>query len=693
MSTTEHDDHTKTKITSSQKKSTNKSGSSSKRPQARASAKSTQTSQSKTVAFQAEVKQILDLVIHSLYSQKEIFLRELISNAYDAIEKRRLAGLKNSELTYDGTPEIWITTDKKARTITISDTGIGMSPKEVETNIGTIAHSGTKEFSKKLGKIKKNPDLIGQFGVGFYSSFMVAHKVELHTQKAGSKTGTHWESTGDGSYVLSSLKRKDGSGTTVTLHLKDLPVEDAEDFTDPWIIKSLVKKYSDFLDVPIKTMMEKTETKKDDEGKVIEGSSQTTYEEQTLNSMKALWRKPSSAVKPEEYKEFYKNVCKDWSDPLEIIHYKAEGTKEFVALLFIPSQVPFDFYQRDSDWGPSLYIHKVFISDHVTDLLPTYLRFVKGVVDSDDIPLNVSREILQKDHHIKSLSSALQFKILKHFENLLKKDRNQYEKLWDLWGSTIKEGIATDFTQKEKLEKLCLFRTTIDNRWTTLEEYVSRMKDDQKAIYYLTGESKDQIIDSPHMEKIKQKSYEVLLLVDQVDEWVSQNIKEFAGKDVVSLSRNDLSFDEDSTEEQKQQSQKQQDEFDQQFKSLKESMLKTLEDHVKEVRISNRLVDSPVCLVTDQYDPSARMERIMGSLGQSMPKVKRILEINPTHPIIQKMSSLTETKQNSWSYILYQQSLLNEGSPIENPTTFTKKINELMTELAQKTPISSKKST
>ena len=701
MTTTKPKSSSKTPPSSAQTKS---------KPQT-ATTKKNQTKANKTVAFQAEVRQILDLVIHSLYSQKEIFLRELISNAHDAIEKRRLAGLENPELTYDGTPEIWIHPDKKSRTLTITDTGIGMSPEEVEQNIGTIAHSGTKEFTKKLGKIKENPDLIGQFGVGFYSSFMVADKVELHTQKVGTNTGTHWESTGDGTYTLSAKPRKDGAGTSVTLHLKVFADEEenADDFTDTWQLKTIVKKYSDFLDVPIKTMVEKTEPVKDDTGdedangddsgdtgdkknevsKNKDGQTKpaktiTKLEEETLNSMKALWRKPASSIKADEYSEFYKNVCKDWSDPLETIHYKAEGSKEFVALLFIPSQVPFDYYHRDRTWGPSLYINKVFISDNVTDLLPNYLRFIKGVVDSDDIPLNVSREILQKDHQLKSLSTALQFKILKHLEKLLTKNRDHYEKFWGLWGNTLKEGIATDFSQKSKLEKLCLFRTTIDNRWTTLAEYVSRMKPNQKAIYYLTGESRDQIKDSPHMEKIKQHAYEVLLLVDQVDEWVSQSLREFEGKDIISLSGHDLKLNDDTTDEQKEEAKKKQDELDKEFNELKACILKALPDELKEVKISTRLVDSPVCLVSDAHDPSARMEKIMGTLGQSIPKVKRILEINPDHPIIQKMATLTESKQQSWAYILYQQSLLNEGSPIENPVSYTRKINEIMTELAQK---------
>ncbi|MCY4380054.1 MAG: molecular chaperone HtpG [Proteobacteria bacterium] len=643
-------------------------------------------SSAKTVAFQAEVKQILDLVIHSLYSQKEIFLRELISNAYDATEKRRLVGLEEPELAYDGQAEIWLKTDKETQTLQISDRGIGMNRHEVETFIGTIAHSGTKSFAQKLTKIKENPELIGKFGVGFYSAFMVADKVELHTQKAGDTKGTFWVSSGDGSYTISSKKKSDGPGTTITLYLKKSEEEDYENYTDTWTIKRIVKKYSDFLDIPIKMMVEKTEPKLDKDGKPIEGESETKFEEETLNSMKALWRQPASKVKPEEYKEFYKTACKEWSDPLEIIHYKAEGSQEFVALLFVPSQVPFDYNHREVKWGPSLYIKKVFISERVSDLIPNYLRFIKGVVDSDDIPLNVSREILQKDHRLQALAKALQFKILKHFEKMLTKNRSDYEKIWDLWGATIKEGMASDFSQKENIEKISLFRTTLDNRWTTLDEYISRMKSDQKAIYYLTGESIAHLKDSPHMEKIREKSYEVLLLVDPVDDWVSSSLKEYDGKKVVSLTQDDLSFDGATSEEDEKKQKEDHDALDKDYQELKDVILGALSDELKEVKLSNRLVDSPVCLVSSTNDPTARMERMMGNLGQNLPKTKRILEINPHHAIIKKMKALPKEKQKTWADILYHQSLLNEGTPLKNPIAFTKKVNTLMTELSQVSP-------
>ncbi|MCY4444293.1 MAG: molecular chaperone HtpG [Proteobacteria bacterium] len=638
----------------------------------------------KEQSFQAEVKQILDLVIHSLYSQKEIFLRELISNAADAIEKRRVAALKDASLAFEKSPEIWLSVDSKAKTLTISDPGIGMSRAEVEKNIGTIAHSGTKEFSENLGKLKENPELIGQFGVGFYASFMVAEKVSLHTQKAGSDVGTFWESTGDGTYKVSEKVKKDGVGTSITLRLKVFSdEEEVQDFTDHYVLTQVVKRYSDFIEFPVKMMVEKTEPVLDSDGKPIDGKSTKKTVEETLNSMKALWRKPASKITKEEYEEFYKSTCKDWSAPLEVIHYKAEGVQEFRALLFVPSQVPFDYNQREMKWGPSLYIKKVFIAENVSDLLPTYLRFVKGVVDSDDIPLNVSREMLQKDHRLQALSKALLHKVLKHFASMLKKDRAHYEKFWELWGASLKEGIAVDFAQKDNLDKILLFRTSLDDRLTTLDEYVERMKADQKDMYYLTGESLSQLRESPHMEKFKEKSYEVLLMVDPVDEWVVQNLRKYADKDVKSITQDDLDLDKDSlanetNELKKKKLEEEKKKQNEAFASLCKTMQSVLDADIKEVKLSSRLVGSAVCLVSSQFDPSSRMQKLMGSMGQNMPKTKRILEINPDHPVLQKMKLLDEDAQKRWSHILYNQALLNEGSSIEDPKGFVENINELM---------------
>ena len=634
-------------------------------------------SHSETKPFQAQVQQILDLVVHSLYSQKEVFLRELISNAVDAIEKRRLLALENPDLALEGEPEIWLSSDPEAKTLTINDQGVGMSREEVEQNIGTIAHSGTKDFAQRLSALKENPELIGQFGVGFYASFMVAEEVELHTRKVGEETGTLWSSQGGGSYSITE-KPKDGPGTSITLRLKVFSEDEkVEDFSDSWVLKQVVKKYSDFVEIPIKMMVEKTEPVLDSEGKPIEGKSESKTVEETLNARKALWRRPAAKIKKEEYIEFYKSVCKDWSDPLEIIHYKAEGAQEFRALLFVPSQVPFDYHQREAQWGPSLYIKKVFIAENISDLLPGYLRFVKGVVDSDDIPLNVSREMLQKDHRLQALSKALLFKVLKHFEGMLSKNRSEYEKLWNLWGTTLKEGLAVDFANKEKLEKISLFKTSLDDRLTTLDEYISRMPSQQKAIYYITGDSVEHLKVSPHMETFKDKKYEVLLLVDPVDEWVVQNVRTYGDKDLTNIAGAELDLGEED-EEQKKKKEQELSEKNKNFESLCTLIQKTLDENIKEVKLSSRLVDSPVCLVSSQNDPSSRMERLMGSLGQNLPKTKRILEINPDHGVIQRMKLMGEETQKQWADILYHQALLNEGSPIENPVQFTKKISELM---------------
>jgi len=633
-----------------------------------------------THKFQAEVEQILDLMVHSLYSQKEIFLRELISNSSDAIEKRRLEGLKDEKLRSDDEGHIRLSFDKDKKTLTIKDNGIGMTAEEVNKNIGTIAHSGTKAFFENAKKLKENPELIGQFGVGFYSAFMVAKKVVLHTQKAGTEEGTVWESNGDGSYSTESKVREEGAGTTITLHMKKDDDESAQDFLDEWTLRGIVKKYSDFIESPIKMLCTRQEPELDNEGKPVEGKTITKEVDETLNSRKALWRKSASEVTDEEYSEFYKQTCKDWTDPMDRIHYRAEGTQEFTSLLYIPSQLPFDYNQREAKWGPSLYVKKVFISDNVEDLLPIYLRFVKGVVDSDDLPLNVSREILQKDHRIKSIGKALLFKVLKHLETTLKKDREAYEKFWNLWGSTLKEGIASDFANKEKLQKIALFKTSLDDRLTTLDEYVARMKDDQKAIYFLTGESLDQIKSSPYLERLKKKEYEVLFLTDPVDEWVMQHVTNFAEKPVENITKADLDIDTDEEKKKREETLK---EKETELAPLTEVIQKTLETNVKEVKLSTRLVDSPVCLVSGTHDPSARMERIMESLGQAAPKSKRILEINPEHPVITRMSTQTSDTQAKWAHILYNQALLNEGSPIVDPAEFTRQISDLMVDAAR----------
>jgi molecular chaperone HtpG len=629
-----------------------------------------------TLQFQAEVKQILDLMIHSLYSQREIFLRELISNAADALEKRRVESLESPGLANDG-GAIRISSDKASRTISISDNGIGMSKAEVIKNIGTIAHSGTKSFLENAQKMKENPELIGQFGVGFYSAFIVADKVTLHTRKAGTNEGTVWQSTGDGTYSIDTLDRPEGAGTTITLHLKEFKDDEtAEDFTDEWVIRRVIRKYSDFVEWPILMKVERKEPELDESGKEIEGKFTTTEKDETLNSRKALWRKPPTEVTPEEYSEFYKQVGRDWTDPLETIHYKAEGTNEFSSLLFIPGNVPFDYNQRDARMGPSLYVKKIFISDNCQDLTPLWLRFVRGVIDSEDLPLNVSREILQKDRRLAAINKAVTGKVIRHFENLMKKDREKWVKVWNLFGSTIKEGIATDSTHRESIEKIALFRSNTVEELTTLDEYVSRMKPEQKAIFYITGDNFEALKSSPYMERLNKKSYEVLLLTDAVDEWVTQHLNRYADKPVESITKEKLELDSEDEKKENEQLLKSKEA---ELKEITTSMQESLSEFVKEVRLSDRLVDSPVCLVSGSWDASARMERILESMGQKAPKSKRILEINPSHPIFQKMKSISAEQKKEWADILYNQALLTEGSPLKDPMKFAKQVANLMT--------------
>lgn len=634
-----------------------------------------------TRQFQTEVQEILNLMIHSLYSNREIFVRELISNASDALDKIRYEEIVNKNFKTDETEKhIRLSVDKEAKTLTISDNGIGMSYDEVVQNIGTIAYSGSKNFAKKISEMKDKPELIGQFGVGFYSSFMVADRVKLHTQKAGSDEGIVWESKGDGSYDIDKVSRPEGHGTSITLYLKDMSSESeedasAQDFTDQWTLKSLIKKYSDFIEYPVKMEMEKHEPELDNEGKPVEGKSKVVKEDETLNSQKALWLRSPKDIKEEEYKEFYKHVTSDWNEPQDQIHFKAEGTQEFSALMYIPKTQPFDYNQRDMKYGLSLYVKRVFILDNCEQLIPQYLRFLKGVVDSSDLPLNVSREMIQQDRHIQGIKKALVSKALRSFETMLKNQRESYESFWKNFGSTLKEGVASDFANKEKLLKLFLFHTSHSDKLSTLQEYVDRMPEGQKDIYYVTGESIKHLESSPHIEKLRQKNYEVIYMIDPVDEWVMSSVNEFGGKNLVSITKDDLDLDNEEEKKSKEEEKKNQAE---KLKPVTEAIQKALSENIKEVKLSDRLVDSPACLVSGKNDPSAHMERLMESMGHATPKSKRILEINPNHPIFTKMLDFEDNRKNDWAEILYNQALLNEGSPLENPAKFSKQISELM---------------
>ena len=628
-----------------------------------------------TRQFETEVKQILDLMINSLYSHREIFLRELISNSSDALDKIRFEEITHKEWA-TGEKHIRLVTDKTAKTLTIIDNGIGMNRDEVIKNIGTIAYSGTKNFLKNAEKIKEKPELIGQFGVGFYSAFMVADKVTVQTQRAGESTGTIWESAGDGSYSIDEAVRTQGTGTSITLHLKDLSKEEnPQDFLEDWTLRSVVKKYSDFIEYPVKMLVTTESPELDKDGKPVEGKTKTETKDETLNSMKAIWLRQAKDIKEEEYKEFYKHVTNDWNDPLEKIHYKAEGTQEFSALVYIPGAVPYDYNQRDMKYGPSLYVKRIFITDNCEQLVPQYLRFIKGVVDSNDLPLNVSRELIQKDRNINVISKALVSKILRHLKTLLENKKEMYLKIWDKFGATLKEGIASDFSNKDALIDLTLFQSNERSELITLKEYVEKMPAEQKDIYYITGESVDLMKTSPYIEKLKEKKYEVLLLSDPVDEWVLNSLTEYDKKKLVSITKGDLNL---STEEEKKKSEEELKGKSEKLKPVCESIKKALEDSVKEVKVSDRLVKSPVCLVSGENDPSAHMERMMEKLGQGMEKSKRILEINPNHPIFSKMEGFSEEKIANWSEILYNQALLNEGSQVKDPVKFSEQLSELM---------------
>ncbi|AHZ84320.1 Chaperone protein HtpG [Bdellovibrio bacteriovorus] len=616
--------------------------------------------------FNAEIKQLLDIVIHSLYSHKEIFLRELLSNASDAIDKLKFNSLTHPSLLPENwQPAIRLEPNSETKTLKIIDNGIGMTQEEVVEFIGTIARSGAKAFMQMNAEMKTKPELIGQFGVGFYSAFMVADRVTLHTQKAGSNDGTVWESMGDGTYSLDNVPRPEGTGTTITLHMKDFKEEDeVQNFTDKWVLKSLVKKYSDFIAHPIKMMGE--------------------TEEETLNSQKALWLKSPSDVTKEEYKEFYQHLTHDWNEPLRTVHYRAEGTMEFNALLYIPGKKPWNYNMRDMEYGLSLYIKRVFIMADCKDLLPPYLRFVKGLVDSSDLSLNVSRELLQQDRQVTQIRKNVTNKALSTLKDLLTKERSAYEDFWTEFGATLKEGLPSDAANKEKLQDLLLFHSTSSDKMTTMDEYVARMKETQKDIYYITGDSLSQVSNSPYLEKLKEKGFEVLLLVDPVDEWVVDALSEFKGKKLQSIMREGLDLD---TAEEKQQKEQEKKQAEVTLKPVLESMKKTLESDVKDVVLSDRLTNTPACLVASSADPSAHMQKLMAQMGKEYAgqQVKRIMEINPNHPVFEKMLKASPEQQTKWAEILYAQALLTEGSNLPDPVKFSQQIAELMVQAADST--------
>jgi len=632
--------------------------------------------------FKTEVQQLLDLVIHSLYSNKDIFLRELISNGSDAIDRLRFEALSNKDLIKDD-PEfrIKLFIDNEAKTLRIEDNGIGMTKEELEGNIGTIARSGTRQFMEELkkNKTKDNPELIGQFGVGFYSAFMVADKVTLKTRSATGDESCTWESSGDGTYEISEGGR-DKRGTEITLHLN----KDCGDYIVEFRLRQIVKKYSDFVEYPVVMDIIRDETPMDDEGKPKEDAKkQTTVTEETLNSMKAIWMRPKSEVKKEEYNEFYKHISHDYTDPLKTIHYSAEGTIEFKALLYLPSKAPFDMFQQEgTKHGIHLYVKRIFIMDNCEALLPRYLRFAKGVIESNDLPLNVSREILQEDAVIKKIEKNVTSKILSALKAMMKKSGNDYLSFYREFGKVLKEGIEVDPTNKDKIKDLLLFESskTEPGKYVSLKEYTERMAIDQKEIYYITGTSRSAVENSPHLEVFKKKDIEVLFMVEPVDEFILSGFGEYDKKKLKSITQGDIDL---GTEEEKKIADEQKKEASGKYKKLITKVQDSLKDDVKEVRLSDRLTDSASCLVTDDGDMNPQMERIFAAMNQPVPETKRILELNPDHPVIETMNDLfAADKKNpklaDYSELLYDQALLTEGIAIKDPTRFARLVTDLM---------------
>ena len=627
--------------------------------------------------FKTEVKQLLDLMIHSLYSHKEIFLRELVSNASDAIDKARYESLTNSNIMEkDSEWKIKLKADRDAGTLTVSDNGIGMTKDEVTTALGTIAHSGTKEFLTALQskEVKDNPELIGQFGVGFYSSFMVADRVTVLSRKAGTGNtqGVKWESSADGYFTVEDAE-KEGKGTDVILHLK----EDEKSYLDEWEIKRIIRKYSDYIEHPVVM-----DVMKEKDSELKKGEKVKLKEEETLNSQKAIWLKDKSDVTEEEYREFYKHISHDFTDPASTIHYRAEGTSEFSALLYIPSHMPFDIYYKDYKSGPTLYVKRVQIMDHCEELIPRYLRFVKGVVDSSDLPLNISRELLQSNRQAEIINKSITKKVLDTLKEMKKNEYEKYLTFYKEFGRILKEGIHFDFSRKETIADLLLFQSLNKpaDTFISLQEYIDSMKEGQEEIYYITGTSYGEAKHSPYIEAFREKGYDVLIMLDEIDDFIATGL-EFKGKKLKSAIKGEIELDKSKEAETKESKKK--------YKALIELIKEQLKDEVKDVRLSGRLKDTACCLVGDEQDMDPQMEKLLKSMGQNVPERKRILEINAGHPIFEAMKKLFEKEQKSvvleeYIRLLYDQALLLEGSKPKDPAAFASAVTKLMVKDAEK---------
>ncbi|QQX60573.1 MULTISPECIES: molecular chaperone HtpG [Pseudomonas] len=628
--------------------------------------------QKETLGFQTEVKQLLHLMIHSLYSNKEIFLRELISNASDAVDKLRFEALSKPELLEGGAElKIRVSFDKDAKTVTLEDNGIGMSREDVITHLGTIAKSGTADFMKNLtGDQKKDSHLIGQFGVGFYSAFIVADKVDVFSRRAGlaASEGVHWSSKGEGEFEVATIDKAD-RGTRIVLHLKS----GDDEFADGWRLRNIIKKYSDHIALPIELPKEVA---------AAEGEEKPAQEWETVNRASALWTRPRTEIKDEEYQEFYKHIAHDFENPLSWSHNKVEGKLEYSSLLYVPARAPFDLYQREAPKGLKLYVQRVFVMDQAESFLPLYLRFIKGVVDSNDLSLNVSREILQKDPIIDSMKSALTKRVLDMLEKLAKNEPEQYKGFWKNFGQVMKEGPAEDFANKEKIAGLLRFASTQGDdgeQNVSLAEYLARAKEGQDKIYYLTGETYAQVKNSPHLEVFRKKGIEVLLLTDRIDEWLMSYLSDFDGKSFVDVARGDLDLGNLDSEEDKKAA----EEVAKSKEGLVERIKTALGDTVSEVRVSHRLTDSPAILAIGEQDLGLQMRQILEASGQKVPDSKPIFEFNPAHPLIEKLDGeQSDERFGDLSHILFDQAALAAGDSLKDPAAYVRRLNKLLVELS-----------
>jgi molecular chaperone HtpG len=636
-----------------------------------------QTKNKENHQFGTDVGKLLNLMIHSLYSNKEIFLRELVSNASDAADKLRFLALSNGDL-YEGDAElrVRVSVNKDANTITISDNGIGMTRDEVISSLGTIAKSGTAEFFQNLtGDQAKDSQLIGQFGVGFYSAFIVADAVTVVTRKAGEKTAVEWHSKGEGEYTLAEVE-KEGRGTDIILHLRD----DEKEFLDDFRLRGIVTKYSDHISIPVEMYKEPVPESEGPDGEKIEAKP---GEWEAINRATALWTRDKSEVSDEEYKEFYKHVGHDWEEPLTWAHNKVEGKTEYTSLLYIPKKAPFDLWNRERQSGLKLYVQRVFIMDDAEQFMPSYLRFVKGLLDSNDLPLNVSREILQDNKITQAIRKGCTSRVLKMLERMGKNKPEEYQTFWNEFGNVIKEGPAEDFANKEAIAKLLRFSSTHSDESTqnvSLEQYIERMKEGQDKIYYVVADSFEAAKNSPHLEIFRKKGIEVLLLSDRVDEWMMSHLTEFAEKQLQSITRGDLDLGDLDDEETK----KAQEESEKEVEGLVERVKTVLGDKVKEVRFTHRLTDSPACVVADEHDMSSQMQKLMESVGQAVPEQKPVFELNPEHQLVKHLNvEQDEDKFAQWSEVLLDQALLAERGSLKDPAGFVTRLNKLMLDLSK----------